>query len=370
MTPLERFTSLLGDDVFFVPCEWGTKEPLITYVERPFEGTRTPAYRAVFDATETNIAVYLGQASGGLCAIDFDADEDLAAFLSVNSQLTDTTRSRGSRGGMLWLRIEGDYPESCNPEHKRFEWCADGRLSTIAGRHPKGMDYALAVDAAPVTVPFASIVRPADWELPWVNKAGEDAAAALAKKYGQPFYTNKDGRVTGVNERYWAALYARENRVLFDPDEKAFYLYDEAKGLWQLVTQENIRETLSGRILDVSRESRQFSLEVQITQTRLKAVVSALMGIVENRGAFKTKQRFIHVANGVVRFADDGDVQFGGFNPDDFSRNQSPFAFEPEAECPRFSNELIYPAVSPDDADLIQRGRGWRCLAATCRSGS
>ena len=49
-----------------------------------------------------------------------------------------------------------------------------------------------------------------------------DAAEALAREYGQPFYTNKEGKVTGINERYWAALYARENRVLFDPDEKTF----------------------------------------------------------------------------------------------------------------------------------------------------
>ena len=28
-----KFTSLLGEDVFFVPCEWGTKKPLLTYVE-------------------------------------------------------------------------------------------------------------------------------------------------------------------------------------------------------------------------------------------------------------------------------------------------------------------------------------------------
>lgn len=64
-TLLERFTALLGEDVFFVPCEWGTKRPLLTYVERPFEATKTEAYRAVFDAGDTNIAVYLGKASGG-----------------------------------------------------------------------------------------------------------------------------------------------------------------------------------------------------------------------------------------------------------------------------------------------------------------
>jgi len=356
-TPLQRFTALLGEDVFFVPCEWGTKVPLVTYVERPFAGTKSEAYRGIFDVEPTNIAVFLGKASGGLCAVDFDADEDLAAFLELNPALATTTRSRGSRGGMVWFRVVGDYPESCNQEHRRFEWRADSRLSTIYGRHAKGMDYAMVVDTAPVAVPFAEVVWPDGWELPWVNNAGEVAAAALAKEYGQPFYSNKDGRVTGINERYWAALYSRENRVLYDPDEKAFFRYDESKGLWQPVTQESIRETISARILEISRESRQFTLEIQITQTKLKAVVSALMGIVEKRGAFRVKERFIHVANGVVRLGDD-DVKFGGFAAEDYSRNQSPFAFEPEAECPRFLNELIYPAVSADDADLLQRWAG------------
>ena len=139
LAPLQRFTSLLGEDVFFVPCEWGTKKPLVTYVERPFEGTKTPAYRALFEVEPTNIAVYLGKASGGLCAIDFDADEDLAVFMAANPKLAGTLRSRGSRGAMVWVRVEGEYPESCNPEHKRFEWRADNRLSTIYGRHPKGV---------------------------------------------------------------------------------------------------------------------------------------------------------------------------------------------------------------------------------------
>src|SRR6476660_5983130 len=94
--PLQRLGALLGDDVFFVPCEWGTKRPLVTYVERPFEATKTEAYKSVFTLDPTNVAVFLGKASGGLCAIDFDADEDLAAFLALNPKLETTTRSRGS----------------------------------------------------------------------------------------------------------------------------------------------------------------------------------------------------------------------------------------------------------------------------------
>src|ERR1041385_5232367 len=190
---LKSLETLLGEDVFFVPCEWGTKKPLVTYVERPFEATKSEAYRALFEVQDVNVAVYLGKASGGLCAIDFDRDEDLIAFLAVNPELANTTQSRGSRGGMLWVRIkrdEGrgsrgksdecqvssgrngndgsyDYPESCTTEH--FEWRADKRLSTIYGRHPAGMDYRLVNDAPPATVAFSEIVWPEGWELPWLE---------------------------------------------------------------------------------------------------------------------------------------------------------------------------------------------------------
>jgi len=70
---------LLGEDVFFVPCECGTKKPLVTYVERPFEATKTEAYRALFAVQDVNVAVYLGKSLG--------CDEDLSAFLAVNPGL-------------------------------------------------------------------------------------------------------------------------------------------------------------------------------------------------------------------------------------------------------------------------------------------
>jgi P4 family phage/plasmid primase-like protien len=82
------------------------------------------------------------------------------------------------------------------------------------------------------------------------------------------------------------------------------------------------------------------------------------MGIIEKRGVFREKQRFIHVANGVIRFTEEGDVQFGGFSPEDYSRNRSPFAFDATAECPRFLNELLLTAVPAEDADLLQRWAG------------
>ena len=354
-SPLHQFTSLLGDDVFFVPCEWGTKVPLVTYVERPFEGTRTPAYRAVFDATETNIAVYLGKASGGLCAIDFDADEDLTAFLAGNPKLANTTRSRGSRGGMVWVRVAGEFPRSCKAE--RFEWRADGNLSTIYGRHPKGMDYTLVVDAPPVALAFDEIVWPDGWECPWA----EDAEAKLRRSYGEPFYTNDKGVLTTINEAYWAGLHAAENIVLHEPDEKTFYRYNPDTGIYEVESADAIRSKISARMLEASRQANAFDLQKKRTATTLNNVIAHLRGTVEQRGAFAERRKMIHLANGVMVFTG-CDAELRPFSPEYRSRNRSPIAFDENARCERFLNELVRPAVHPEDAELLQKFAGMMLL--------
>ena len=352
-TPLEQVTARVGEDAFLVPCEWGTKKPLVTYVERPFEGTKSPAYRALFEVAPTNIAVYLGKASGGLCAIDFDADEDLAAFLAANPKLAGTLQSRGSRGGMVWVRIEGAYPESCNPDHKRFEWRADRRLSTIYGRHPKGMDYSLVVDAAPVVINFADIAWPPGWELPWDGQ-GE---AELRRLYGEPYYMNDKGAITGINEAFWAGMHAAENIVLHEPDEKAFYRYNPGTSIYEVETADAIRHAISGRMLEASRQSGVFDLQKKRGTGTLTNVVAHLRGMVEKRGAFAGRKSAVHLANGVMVFKD-GEVELRPFSAEYMSRNRSPIAFDTDARCDRFLNELVLPAVHPDDVELLQKFAG------------
>jgi P4 family phage/plasmid primase-like protien len=357
LNPLQRLTALLGDDVFFVPCEWGTKKPLVTYVERPFEATRSEAYRALFDVQEVNVAVYLGKASGGRCAIDFDRDEDLAAFLELNPLLAATTRSRGSRGGMLWLRIEGEYPESCNPPDKHFEWRADKRLSTIYGRHPAGMDYRLVVDAPPLTVKFADIKWPEGWELPWQNASD----AKLKQLYGEPFYLGDKGAVTGINEAYWAGMHALENELLFEPDEKGFYAYSGETGLFEVESADVIRHKISNRMLEASRQANVFDLQKRRTATTLNNVVAHLRGIAERRQAFAGVRRAIHLANGVIVFHG-AQAELRPFSPEYRSRNRSPISFDENAKCDRFLNELVLPAVEPDDVELLQKFAGMMLL--------
>ena len=361
MTPLDTIEHLLGAGVFFVPCIHGTKMPAVTYTQRPFEATQTPAYRHALASGEFNIAVYLGQMSGGLCALDFDQDEDLAAFLAVNPALAATTRSRGSRGGMIWLRVQGEYPESCNPAHKHFEWRANGRLSTIYGRHPQGMDYTLRVAAPPVAVAFADIVWPDGWELPWVLADGQQGDDNLRKLYGEPFYTNDKGALTGINEAYWAGMHATENEVLYEPDEQVFYQYSAASGLYEVESADVVRKNISSRMLEASRQANVFDLQKKRTATTLNNVTAHLRGIVERRGVFAEKRRFIHLANGVMVFTG-SDCDLRPFSPEFRSRNRSPIAFDEHAKCERFLNELVIPAVHPEDVGLLQKFAGMYLL--------
>jgi phage/plasmid-associated DNA primase len=356
-SPIQRFKALLGEGAFFVPFVWGTKRPLVKYAELPFTDTKTPAYLRSFEAELTNIAVYLGKSSNGLCAVDFDDDGDLAKFMAVNPRLAYTTRSRGSRGGMVWVQVEGDYPESCNPEHKHFEWRADKRLSTIYGRHPQGMDYKLVVDAAPLVVNFADIIWPPEWELPWVSAVADQVAAALVLAYGEPFYRNDEGTITNINEPYWAGLHAQENVLLFEKDEKAFYGYAEDTGLYVVESEDSIRTIISNRMLEASRQANAFDLQKKRTARTVNSVIAHLRGIVEKDKPFAESRQVIHLANGVLVF-NDGEAELRPFSPEFRSRNRSPICFDELARCDRFLNELVLPAVHAEDVELLQKFAG------------
>lgn len=370
---ISEIETWLGTPLFMVPCRPGTKKPMVKFTRETMKSTRRPEYLAML--ATNNVAVRLGEHSGGFCAIDFDDDQSLEEFLRVNPLLATSARWKGSRGGQIGVRVTGAYPAPSSARRATdtvlskkgepigrplYEWRSTGNLSTVKGTHTSGCEYQVLVANPPVVLEFSQINWPEGWPVPKIKEPMEAVSIEqkLTDKYGEPFFRNDKGQVNGINERYWAGLYATEHQVLYEPYEKEFYQYDQQTGLWKTATAASICESIAQRILPVSRESGQITLQKQITQQKLKGICGALTGIVERKNAFKEKGRFIHVANGIIRFTDDGQVQFGQFAPEHYSRNQSPIAFDPEAECPRFHKELIYLAVSPEDADLIQRWFG------------
>ena len=184
----------------------------------------------------------------------------------------------------------------------------------------------------------------------------------LIKQYGEPYYLNKQGEVAKINESFWAGKNHSENIQLYEPDERSFYRYAPATGLYEIVTQDIIKLEISNSILDVSRKPGPRSLEKMRTSANMNSAVSHLRGIAEKRNAFHKTSNFVHLENGVIVFNNERQgADFCEFSHEFFSRNRCPIPFKQEATCERFLSELILPAVSADDAVLLQKYFGM-CL--------
>lgn len=106
-----------------------------------------------------------------------------------------------------------------------------------------------------------------------------------------------------------------------------------------------------------SRELNQPVLDVGRSRERLSHMIMLLQATAERREPFVKFADLIHLENGVIHL-DCDPPQIHGFSPHYFSLNQCPIAFDPDAGCPRFLNELIYPSMSEDDASLLQLAGG------------
>jgi len=193
----------------------------------------------------------------------------------------------------------------------------------------------------PTEQPPASLPTPVDPDL------------HLEVHYGQAVFPGSNGAVGSLNERFFAARFQCQEKILFEPEERRFYQYIPDTGLWDAQSDDRVREALSAHVLEYGRDA-DIALEAKVTAAKMGAVMQVLRGVGEQREAFIRKGDFVHVANGVIRFSEGGRVQLTGFSPEDFSRNRCPIRFDPDGECPTFLNDLLRSALPDADINLLQ----------------
>jgi phage/plasmid-associated DNA primase len=368
---ISSLRKLLGNDVVLLPIPRGCKGPKITgWQHFTVEQMKQPEYLAQLNH-DGNVGVLLGN---GRVTIDIDQDRFVDAFLNLNPQLRHTLRTRRKRGCNLWLWITGPYPEPCKLKTlsgAQFgEWRADGNQTVIHGEaidKSKGETtptaYKIENRVPPIKLPFDAIQWPNELVLPWQNEPlttnKGQSLDELRRCYGEPYYTDGNGNPRFLNEGFWAGLFASENIVLWEPTERAFYTYNSETGIYQEESVDAIKRRLSERLLEAARQTNCTWLEKQRSDSRLNSIAAQLRGIVEQRGAFTQRERRIHLANGIFRFDNGGELL--PFSPAFVSRNCSPIVFDENAKCERFLNELIYPAMHKDDVVLVQKYFG-QCL--------
>ncbi len=182
----------------------------------------------------------------------------------------------------------------------------------------------------------------------------------LTEIYGVPIPFDHNGKAKGINQMFFSNKFARERQILYESAEHAFHEYHPETGLWKYKTDERVIIELGLAVIHFIRVCGFEELLTLCTQALLRQLTSLLKGNVEQINPFQRKRGIIHAANGVLSLNDDPDILLA-FSPEYYSRNRSDIAVDTNAECPRFIQELLAPAITTEDILLLQKYCG-QCL--------
>lgn len=356
---IDEIQGRLGSETVLLPCKSGKKGSVLGgWPDLEAEVMEDPEHRRLL-IEHDNVAVALGPQSRDLVSIDIDHDNEVEPFLELNPRLRETLRTCGRRGCNVWLRIQGDYPSSVRKIKKAGsdwgEWRGGRGCTMIHGIHPEGVAYRIVNDAPVVTIKFDDIVWPEHLDFPPQSADTTVDSDQLAENFGDPFPLNQKGHAVGLNESFFAGLYATENTLIYEPGDKVFYRYCVDDGIWHEITPDTIKSDIAARILKLSREPCCPPGAADLRGDRLLlGIVAKLRGQCEERGFFDDRPLSIHLKNTMFTIKDNVLAEIG-FSPDFRSRSANPIAYDPAAVPDRFMRELLLPNLELDDIYLLQK---------------
>jgi putative DNA primase/helicase len=182
----------------------------------------------------------------------------------------------------------------------------------------------------------------------------------IESDYGRPIY--QDEKSKKIGESFWAQWFASEfEDILWEGTEKRFYLYNAGNGLFETFPDEVVKERIAKSMLHAARNWYGEIVERSRDNAKMTAVKETLKGQVYAEDAFKKKANTIHCSNCMLVFdRDSGRFERREFSPTFRSRNSSPYAFDPGADCPEFK-ERILGHLDPEYQELLKVYAG-QCL--------
>jgi len=189
--------------------------------------------------------------------------------------------------------------------------------------------------------------------------------AQLTEEYGEPALLNGLGRISKLQEPFFAALLKhRFEKILFEPAENRFYFYDSTDGLFKEVTTNSLKHEALKMLLNIQKTSDEPAwkdIPKFNTDRYHQALVSVLKGMIEEPEAFRRQYGLIHTANHMLVYNEEtNEFEQKPFSQDYKSRNASTFNYNPDADCPEFKKRILG-HILEEDRDLIQEYAG-QCL--------
>ncbi len=189
-----------------------------------------------------------------------------------------------------------------------------------------------------------------------------DPYREITKQEGEPYVIkwtrgNEPSKISLTQG--WNARFLMENhKLLYDPGEGSFYIYNDDNGLWESKTDDYMKTLLADELGDYWRKFHpsEAPLLLPVRNDRvLKDSVNRLKGMAERMNAFAVSQAkapVIHLKGGML---DLRTMELNEFSPEYYSRNQIPVSFDENADCPKFLNDLLAPALSIEAISVLQK---------------
>ncbi len=188
----------------------------------------------------------------------------------------------------------------------------------------------------------------------WASDARQHVEHCVAA-YGLPLQRSAP-RGFEFNENYYAGEFVTTHRLLFDLAERDFYTYCESNGLWERLSDDEVKQRLAAHLLSLRQGIHQ-EIVPPATSARISSIVELCRAQAGVQHPFTNRRydgRLVHVTNGMV---DVVSRKLKAFDAEWYSRNQIPIYFDAAAKCPEFE-KFLASALSEDDIDLIQRWFG------------
>lgn len=199
-----------------------------------------------------------------------------------------------------------------------------------------------------------------------VQKFDKNLIQELKIKHAEPLFEGGRGGVSGINRMFFAHLISETKELIFESNEQKLYSYNDLNGLWEEQTRTQISSLVSKVFSDFCRREGKAEAIGKCGGGLIKDIKELLTGIVEKKDFFTSYKDsfFIHCANDVLVYDDDENKwDRNDFSKKYRSRNRTEFDYKPEAKCHKFLENLIRPAMSKEDAELLQFYMG-QCVLA------
>ena len=195
------------------------------------------------------------------------------------------------------------------------------------------------------------------------SKELKELRKSITDEWGVPVFKNEGGSISGINRSFFAELFKEIINPVYDAGEEKFYIYSDDNGLLESQTDTQMTCLINRLFTKYCKQCEDENAIGKCSGSLIGDIKRIFAGLSEKKDFFKSPQgTFIHCGNRVLVYDKIGTKwNLRPFSKEFRSRNRTEFIFDPDAQCLQFLEKLIRPAMSKEDAELLQLYIG-QCL--------